>query len=55
MGVGCKIFLLVKIMTLAREKAPTNFVPAVAVIRREQALFRMIGRKASVGGISCFL
>ena len=32
------------------EKAPTNYVPAVAVIRRAQALSGIIGRKAFVGG-----
>lgn len=32
-------------------KAPTNFVPAVAVKRGELVLFGMIGRKGYVGGI----
>jgi len=32
------------------EEAPANFVPAAAVIRRVQALFGFIGRKARVGG-----
>jgi hypothetical protein len=32
-------------------KAPTNFVPAVAVEREELVLFGMIGRKGYVGGI----
>ncbi len=40
-----------KIMTVVREEAPANFVPAAAVIRREQALFGMIGRKGCVGGL----
>ena len=40
-----------KIMTLIKEEAPANFVPAAAVIRRGQALFGMIGRKECVGGI----
>jgi len=31
-------------------QAPTNFVPAVAVIRGEQVLFVLIGRKGYVGG-----
>ena len=44
-----------KIMTLVKEEAPANFVPAAAVIRRGQALFGMIGRKAFVGGIKCYL
>ena len=38
-------------MTVAIEKAPANFVPAAAVIRRVQALFGFTGRKASVGGL----
>ena len=38
-----------KIMTLVREEAPANFVPAAAVIRRGRALFGMIGRKEFVG------
>ena len=37
-------------MTVATEKAPANFVPAAAVIRRVQALFGFTGRKASAGG-----
>ena len=36
---GCKVISVTKIMTLVTEEAPTNFVPAVAVIREEQALF----------------
>ena len=31
------------------EKAPANYVPAAAVIRRERALSGFIGRKACVG------
>ena len=43
-------------MTVPLEKAPANFVPAAAVIRRVQALFGMTGRKERVGGtISCSL
>ena len=37
-----------RIMTLVREEAPANFVPAAAVIRRELALFGMIGCKEFV-------
>ena len=37
-------------MTVLTEKAPANSVPAAAVIRRGQALFGIIGRKAYVGG-----
>ena len=33
------------------EKAPANYVPAAAVIRREQALSGFIGRKGCVGGL----
>jgi hypothetical protein len=32
------------------KEAPANSVPAAAVIRRVQALFGIIGRKARVGG-----
>ena len=32
------------------KEAPANFVPAAAVIRRVQALFGFIGRKAGAGG-----
>ena len=38
-------------MTVPRKKAPANYVPAAAVIRRGQALSGMTGRKGSVGGI----
>lgn len=37
-------------MTVLIEEAPTNFVPAVAVKRREQVLFGITGRKEYVGG-----
>ena len=37
-------------MTVLQEKAPANFVPAAAVIRRVRALFGITGRKARVGG-----
>ena len=33
------------------QKAPANYVPAAAVIRRGQALSGFIGRKACVGGL----
>ena len=33
------------------EKAPANYVPAAAVIRRWRALSGFIGRKACVGGL----
>ena len=38
-------------MTVPYEKATANYVPAAAVIRREQALSGMTGRKGSVGGL----
>ncbi len=42
-------------MTVPTEKAPANFVPAAAVIRRVLALFGIIGRKAYVGGFVSWL
>ena len=38
-------------MTVPTEKAPANFVPAAAVIRRVLALFGIIGRKGRAGGL----
>ena len=38
-------------MTVPLEEAPANSVPAAAVIRRVQALFGIIGRKAHAGGL----
>ena len=47
----CKLlFLVKKRMTVAKEKAPANYVPAAAVIRREQALSGIIGCKGCVDG-----
>ena len=46
----CKPLFLVTIRTVAKEKAPANYVPAAAVIRRGQALSGIIGRKEYVGG-----
>jgi hypothetical protein len=40
-----------KTMIVPSEEATANYVPAAAVIRRWQALFGFIGRKASVGGL----
>ncbi len=37
-------------LTVPPEEALANSVPAAAVIRRVQALFGIIGRKARVGG-----
>ena len=39
-----------KVMVLY-QKAPANYVPAAAVIRRGRALSGFIGRKACVGGL----
>ena len=41
-------------MRVSKESTASNSVPADAVIRREHALFRIIRRKAPVGGILCF-
>ena len=38
-------------MTVPYQKAPANYVPAAAVIRRERALSGFIGRKGCVGGL----
>ena len=37
-------------VTVPSEEAPANYVPAAAVIRRQQALFGVTGRKEYVGG-----
>ena len=42
-------------MTVPFKKAPANYVPAAAVIRRERALSGIIGCKACVGGIISLL
>ncbi len=39
-----------RVMTVPEKKAPANYVPAAAVIRRGQALSGIIGRKARAGG-----
>ncbi len=41
-----------KPLTVPSEEAPANSVPAAAVIRRGQALFGIIGRKARAGGLA---
>ena len=38
-------------MTVPKEEAPANYVPAAAVIHREQALSGFIGCKGCVGGL----
>ena len=40
-----------RILTVLVQEALANSVPAAAVIRRVQALFGIIGRKARVGGM----
>ena len=45
-----KLFIFGKMMTVPKEEAPANHVPAAAVIRRVQALFGITGRKGRVGG-----
>ena len=39
-------------MTVPFKKAPANYVPAAAVIRRERALSGFIGCKGCVGGFT---
>ena len=46
----CKPLCTGTIMTVPVQKAPANYVPAAAVIRRERALSGIIGCKACVGG-----
>ena len=49
----CKpLFLVKKKMTVAKEEATANYVPAAAVIRRERALSGITGCKGSAGGIA---
>ncbi len=38
-------------MTVPEEEAAANYEPAAAVIRRQQALFGVTGRKEWVGGV----
>ena len=38
-------------MTVPKEEATANYVPAAAVIRRWRALSGIIGRKECVGGL----
>ena len=47
----CKPLSSGTIMTVPEEEAPANYVPAAAVIRREQALSGITGCKGSVGGM----
>ena len=51
----CKPLSLVKKMTVAKEEATANYVPAAAVIRRWQALSGITGCKGSVGGSASWM
>jgi hypothetical protein len=42
--------LIIRELTVPSEEAPANSVPAAAVIRGEQALFGITGRKGCAGG-----
>ena len=42
-------------VTVPEKKAPANYVPAAAVIRRGQALPGITGREGSVGGLKSLL
>ena len=48
---GVKLFRQERILTVPAEEAAANYVPAAAVIRRQQALFGVTGRKEYVGGL----
>ena len=48
----CKLlFIGKKEVTVPMKKAPANYVPAAAVIRRERALSGFIGRKGCAYGL----
>src|SRR5690606_12493931 len=47
---GCNPLSLGTMMTVLKEEAPANYVPAAAVIRRGRALSGITGRKGCVGG-----
>ena len=47
---SCKLLFRGTIMTVPRQQAPANSVPAAAVIRGGRALFGITGRKGRVGG-----
>ena len=50
--MDCKLLYLEKNrLTVSRQKATANSVPAAAVIRGSQALAEIIGRKEPVGGL----
>ncbi len=48
---GVKLFRQERILTVPAEEAAANYVPAAAVIRRQQALFGVTGRKECVGAL----
>jgi hypothetical protein len=56
--LGCKLLLrgknkaLQALLTVPLEKAPANYVPAAAVIRRVRALSGFTGCKGSAGGLA---
>ena len=45
------LYLEKNTLTVSRQKATANSVPAAAVIRGSQALSEIIGRKEPVGGL----
>ena len=52
----CKpLFLVTKQMTVAKEEATANYVPAAAVIRRWQALSGFTGCKGCAGGTASWM
>ena len=52
----CKLlFLVTKEVTVAKEEATANYVPAAAVIRRWQALSGITGCKGCAGGIASWM
>jgi hypothetical protein len=53
--IGRKLLSLGKKKTSPRKEAPANFVPAAAVIRKGQVLFKIIGRKEYVGGLLSYM
>ena len=51
----CKLLSQGTIMTVPCKKAPANYVPAAAVIRRVQALSGITGCKGSAGGLASWM
>ncbi len=49
---GVKLFRRERNLTVPAEEAAANYVPAAAVIRGQQALFGVTGRKEYVGGLA---